>query len=922
MRRSLLLLSLLALALLAAGAALAETSKLDPRARIALAELRAGTPLSQMRVAARAVNTAGELDVFVVGDVTREALVAAGARVRTQAGDVFTAYLPADAVEAIAALPGVRRIEGAALCDEELDQSVPAMNVTGQRGAGPTFAGLNGAGVLTGDVDSGLDYNHGDFVDASGTSRVVTLWDQTDTGGPNPSGYAYGSEWTQADLTSLAAREADVSGHGTHVMGIIGGDGSETGGTVPAHTYVGLAPRADLFFVKTTMYTSDILDGVAYLFSKATARGQNAVINLSLGSHYGPHDGTSAFESGLSALSGPGRIVCKSAGNERYNATTNPYYQHAGFNIPVGGDSAKIVVAGGTTNGRLMGLAGYYGAGNEFNVTLRSPGNLFIGPITLGNVNAAYPGATTGVNGRVYLENGVTLTARGDREVYVELTSLGTGTGSITGTWTFYFTPTVFGGSDRVDLWRFYTSSTSLTGSWSLKNSNTHLVSEPGNADSVITTAAWTSKRYWTDCAGHSLNYTGAVNPGNLSPFSSPGPTRDGREKPDIASPGSVIGSALTQDLSTICSTGNSAMLPDGQKHQVMQGTSMASPHTTGAVTLLMQKFGAISPAWAKAYLKSHATVDSYTGTPWNRDWGWGKLTLGDLVDPVVQVTAPNGGELLVIGASAGIGWSATDNMGWLLVDVLISRTGSAGPFEPIATGLANSGAFAWTVSGPPSEDCWIKVVGRDEAGNTGFDLSDAAFAIVDGATPTLLSRFVATPSAAGVELRWRFADPQRFSGVTLERAGQEAGPWTALAVEVRVDEGDVVALDGTAEAGLTYWYRLSASMGATRVTFGPVKATAGEPIAELALGRPVPNPTGGTTRLELAVPAEARVRVGVYDLQGRQVASLVDGMMPAGRHLLSWDGMAGGRSAAPGVYLVRLHAGRVNLVRRLVVTR
>ena len=336
----------------------------------------------------------------------------------------------------------------------------------------------NGAEVLVGDVDSGIDYSHGDFLDAAGNSRLLWLWDQTDALGPNPAGYAYGSEWTQADMTANVARAVDTGGHGTHVMGIAGGDGSATGGVVPAFTYAGMAPTADLFFVKTTMYTTDILDGVVYLFQKATALGRNAAVNLSLGSHFGPHDGTSPFESGLTALTGPGRVIVKSAGNERGSN------RHAGLFAAGAGDSCKFsITAGGTTAGRLVAIDGYYNAPDNINVTIRTPGNKFIGPVTLGSANAAYPGQITGVNGTVYVENGLALTANGDREVYFELLSTGTGTGSITGTWTFYFTPVALGGNGRVDLWRFYPSTTALTPcTFSLRNTNEYLISEPGNA--------------------------------------------------------------------------------------------------------------------------------------------------------------------------------------------------------------------------------------------------------------------------------------------------------------------------------------------------------------------------------------------------------------------------------------------------------
>ena len=898
-----------------AGQAHADLAKLNPRARIALAQLQAGEPVAQLLANAQAVNEAGELDVFIVGDVSRAELEAAGARVRTQAGKVFTAFVPADAIAAVAALPRVTAVEGAALCEPELNQSVLSTNATYLRGTGPGFTGLNGAGILVGDVDTGVDYSHGDFKDAAGNTRLVNIWDQTDAVGPSPPGYGYGSEWTSANINANTAREVDTNGHGTHVLGIAGGDGSQTGGAAPAYTYVGMAPMADLIMVKTTSYTTTILDGVNYIFGRATALGKLAAVNLSLGSQFGPHDGTSAFESGLSAISGPGRIISKSGGNDR---GTNI---HAKLFAPLAGDSAKLTVAGGTTNGRLLAIDGYYGASDNISVTIRSPGNKFIGPITLGGYNKAYPGDTTGVNGRVYIENGLSFTSLGDREVYVEIMSLGTGVGSINGTWTFYFNPVSLGGTGRVDMWRYYVSTTSLTATFSLKFSNDNLVGEPGNADSVITAASWTTKRYWTDCYGLNLNFTGAVDPGNLSPYSSPGPTRDGRQKPDIAAPGSAIGSAKTWDVTVTCPTTGSTLLNDGMNHVINQGTSMAAPHVAGAAALIMQKYGAVSPSFIKAMLNSRAIVDTYTGAVWNGDWGNGKLYLGDLLDPTVTVTYPNGGESFITTSPQTLTWNAIDETSLSSVDVLLSRSGTGGPFETLYSG-PNSNSYNWTVTGPPSNDCYLKVVAHDEAGNSGSDLSNLPFAIIDVATPTLLSEFAANPVEAGIELRWRFGQPEQFGPATVERALGAGGPWAVAAVERRTEEGTSIALDRNVEGGRSYWYRITATSGTAPYTFGPIEATAGEVIREFALSRPVPNPTASSMRVEYAVPREARVDLSVFDMQGRRVATLVEGLVHAGRNQAIWNGTVGGHPAPAGVYFVRLRAPGVNLTRRLVIAR
>jgi flagellar hook assembly protein FlgD len=80
----------------------------------------------------------------------------------------------------------------------------------------------------------------------------------------------------------------------------------------------------------------------------------------------------------------------------------------------------------------------------------------------------------------------------------------------------------------------------------------------------------------------------------------------------------------------------------------------------------------------------------------------------------------------------------------------------------------------------------------------------------------------------------------------------------------------------------------------------------------------------GGDPRVRLSLPRATRVHLAVFDLRGRRVRNLLDGeLVPAGDHDIDWDGRsADGRSAASGVYLVRVStpAGaastRVSLIR------
>lgn len=908
--------------LLTLGMALAETSKLDPRTRATVTALRGGAAPASIRANRFSVSDNRELNVFITGSISKAELEAMGVRVRTALPGIYTAWLPVGSVDAVAGRADVTAIRGAQLCQTSNDVSMPAIGATQNRGAGPNFTGINGAGVLVGDVDTGIDTKHGDFKDAAGLSRILYLWDQNSVAGPNPAGYAYGREWFKADIDANLCTETDANGHGTHVMGTAAGDGSKST-TIPFQ-YAGAAPKADIAMVATTLFDSDIVDGVAYIFGKATSLGENSVVNLSLGGEFGPHDGSSAFEQSLDAMSGPGRVICVAAGND---AGSNI---HGGMDVPAAGDSMKFTVTGGTTNGRAFEINGWYNAPDNMTVKLRTPGNLII-TLPMGSLYGTqdpvtgFPTSVTGVNGKLYWENGVSTSSNGARLVYIIAQATGTGTGSITGTWTLYYTPvSMVGPTSRVDMWRDYVSTTSLACTFSLKNTNDHLVSEPANALRVVTVGAWQSRYDWLSCNGSTFHFNGTTLAGNgtIASFSGIGPTRDGRNKPDIVAPGSAIISAMSQDVATTCTGGNAPLyMPDGPAHMVNSGTSMATPHATGATALLMQKFGAWTPEQVKAYLFANAIIDANTGAPWNAVYGNGKLHLTDLVNPTVAVTSANGGETWYIGTGQSITWSASDNVGVTSVDLLLSRDGGATFPETIASGVANSGSFAWTVTGPSTGTAILKVVAHDAAANTAFDVSDANFAIQDAVTGTLLSTFVANAVDGGIQLRWQLGTTN-FSSLGVDRATTSTGPWQTLSLTPTRDGEQYVALDANVTGGQTYFYRLTGVSGGVRSTLGQISGTAGQTIKEFALTRVSPNPTRSFTSIEFTVPRVAPVKITILDVAGREVAKLADGAHNAGRYQLVWSGEVSGHKASPGMYFVRMQAPGVRATSRISVTR
>ncbi|MBI5168566.1 MAG: hypothetical protein HZA61_03665 [Candidatus Eisenbacteria bacterium] len=140
--------------------------------------------------------------------------------------------------------------------------------------------------------------------------------------------------------------------------------------------------------------------------------------------------------------------------------------------------------------------------------------------------------------------------------------------------------------------------------------------------------------------------------------------------------------------------------------------------------------------------------------------------SFADALAPTVAVTAPNGGENLLAGASANLTWNASDNVGVSTVDLELSRNGVAGPFTAIATGVANTGTYAWTVTGPGTSTALLRVTAHDAANNGASDVSDAVFTItgstaVDGGEVAAFALGEISPNPTRGAARTYFALPR-----------------------------------------------------------------------------------------------------------------------------------------------------------------
>ncbi len=191
-----------------------------------------------------------------------------------------------------------------------------------------------------------------------------------------------------------------------------------------------------------------------------------------------------------------------------------------------------------------------------------------------------------------------------------------------------------------------------------------------------------------------------------------------------------------------------------------------------------------------------------------------------------------------------------------------------------------------------------------------------------DAPTATLFSEFEAVASEEGIVVRWRVHDSGAVRGVLLERAPAAAGPWREIGAGAPSGDGAFQAEDRDVREGASYFYRLRAfGPGGDEVFFGPRMGVAGV-VESLRLDPVSPNPARGAFTLAYALPRDERVRVTVHDVQGREVAILLDGAARRGWYRLSWNGRAASGTLPSGVYFVRLASASTSLSRAITLTR
>ncbi len=543
-----------------------------------------------------------------------------GGRISTIAGDIIVADIPLNTVLDIASRNEIEFIEASNLKQPYINVSRSEVKVDVVHNGTGLPKPYKGQNVVLGVIDSGIDWQHPDFKTTSG-SRILYLWDMSASGNP-PSGYSYGREYTKAQIDANQCYEVDGNdggGHGTHVTGIAGGNGSALSG------YIGMAPLSDIIFVKgfrngPGFGDADVVDGCNYIFNKAQTLNKPAVINLSLGGHFSPHDGTSNYEKALSNLTGNGKIIVAAAGNEgsgfihlSYSSPTGTSYQDAYETIwqIQQSTSVSVVDMWYNTGNINVGLAAYTKSGTLIGYTNPiSPGN------KIENLLFTVSGTTYG---RVTIDATTTSNPNNNsREVIFVIDDVNGQYDLSLVDWSLYTY-----GSGTFDAW------VTTGGNFTTKSSpsyfkpadNNKSIGSPSTSMKVICVGAYTTKKQWTSINGSTYQIPSAVI-GQIASFSSLGPSRDGRLKPDLVAPGQIIAAAFS---SFVTNVGQEMILPGG-KLQMEQGTSMACPHVSGVVALMLERNRTLDYATVFSKLTTTTVKDGYTGTTAGNTYGNGKM--------------------------------------------------------------------------------------------------------------------------------------------------------------------------------------------------------------------------------------------------------------------------------------------------------
>jgi len=505
-------------------------------------------------------------------------------------------------------------------------------------GLGGLQVPFTGKDVIIGYIDQGLDYNHPDFIDENGQTRVLYYWDHSlpFSALRTPMPYGYGQLWYGNEIQAgNCLSNEETTAHGTSVAGAGSSNGLGNG------KQKGVAPDSKIIIVETNFnlpnWTLTIADACDFIFKKADSLGLPAVVNLSLGSYLGSHDGDDPASILMEQLldEQAGRIIVCAAGN---SGTWGKYHVHEEIDA-----DTSFVWYLNNPSGQLGPNTVYFDVWTDVadaNWSYALAANKGSGTYEE-RAETIYRLSTTGIGSTPILD---TLYNGSNRiatiELYPEIVGgnfhMEVYFSTIDSTsYNFAFKTT---GTGNYDAWSGATLGlndvvTTLPSAavyppivyYNIPDTLQTIVSSWNCSEKVISVGNVRNRFGHTDKNGNyyqpAASYGAVV--GQLSPNSSKGPTSSGVTKPDISACGDVSLSAGPMWIFT--NLGLNSVIDEDNLHVRNGGTSMASPVVAGIAALYLEKCNKGTYASFKANLTSTAFSDGFTGAVPNNAYGYGK---------------------------------------------------------------------------------------------------------------------------------------------------------------------------------------------------------------------------------------------------------------------------------------------------------
>lgn len=567
-----------------------------------------------------------ELDVFIKGDI--QAILREqsnlGIKVKYYAEDIASVKTSALALSKIMDKKYIQFVEFHPSHLKLMNDTMVVKNRIKpvKQGMAPLSQAYDGSGVIMGIIDSGIDFNHPDFKDSNGNTRVQFIWDQNQTTGSTiPQPFNYGIEWTAAQINASVCTHNDLAnyGHGTHVAGTAAGNGLANG------KHEGIASKAEIIVVAMNFNSTNSVysDAIQYIFTKATAAGKPCVINASVGDYYGSHDATDLQSQLINnmLLAQNGRVLVAAAGNAgniKYHVKTNV----------VSSDTLFTWFSNGTSDLYYYLYADTNDIKNvQFSIGVNRTNYNDLGRIPFQTYNYALQGQKVDTlkynNKRIgIVKTNASINSSGVYELfyYIKADSLN------------YKWRIESKGNGKHDAWNFDLISTSLPTSTFYPQMAYHVMPDTIStivsgfqcSNEVITVGNYINLNKWYDV--NNTLQTSTEIAGKIKETSSGGPTRKNLLKPDVVATGANVFSAMALGMQTNLITNLPSAVSQGSMHVQGGGTSASSPVVAGLAALYLQAFPNATHQQVKQAIMNCAYTDGFTGSVPNNVYGYGKL--------------------------------------------------------------------------------------------------------------------------------------------------------------------------------------------------------------------------------------------------------------------------------------------------------